>query len=192
MKGETFFWLDAQDAASGLETRRPGKDEYLILSTQGGIRGGDGLAGRAGPSAMVITMVGLLGSAGCVIVWPSWAILSLVSASDPVRWSGRRARAGYDGQPGVPQRCSDRPAAADPEPPTRQGVLGTGDLRQVRVRLPCWMAAGRQRPLPWCSVPAADPAAEHGEDAGKIQLAGSALRPWTDFGRMQRIQMPFL
>ena len=166
--GDLFGWT--QDAAMGWNPADLGKDEYLILSTQGGIRGEDGSPVALGYHTGHYE-VGLLAQAAADEFKHHGAIPFAGFVSDPC--DGRT-----QGTPGMMDSLAYRNDAATVlrrlirSLPTRQGVLG---IATCDKGLPAMlMALAAQRSLPCVLVPGGVTLLpEHGEDAGKIQSLGA-------------------
>lgn len=166
--GDVFGWT--QDAAMGWSPSDLGKDEYLILSTQGGIRGADG-----SPIALGYHTghweVGLLAQAASEEFKRHSAIPFAGFVSDPC--DGRT-----QGTPGMMDSLAYRNDAATVlrrlirSLPTRRGVLG---IATCDKGLPAMMMAlAAQRSLPCVIVPGGVTLLpEQGEDAGKVQSLGA-------------------
>jgi putative YjhG/YagF family dehydratase len=165
--GDLFGWT--QDAAMGWNPSQLGKDEYLILSTQGGIRAADG-----SPVALGYHTghweVGLLAQAAAEEFKAHDAIPFAGFVSDPC--DGRT-----QGTPGMMDSLAYRNDAATVlrrlirSLPTRKGVLG---IATCDKGLPAMMMAlAAQSSLPCVIVPGGVTLLpEKGEDAGKIQSLG--------------------
>lgn len=166
--GDVFGWT--QDAAMGWNPSDLGKDEYLILSTQGGIRAEDG-----SPIALGYHTghweVGLLAKAAAEEFKKHNAIPFAGFVSDPC--DGRT-----QGTTGMMDSLAYRNDAATVlrrlirSLPTRKGVLGIGTCDKG---LPAMMIAlAAQKNLPCVIVPGGVTLLpEQGEDAGKIQSLGA-------------------
>jgi xylonate dehydratase len=166
--GHIFGWT--QDAAMGWSPSDLGKDEYLILSTQGGIRDTDG-----SPIALGYHTghweVGLLAQAAAEEFSRQGAIPFAGFVSDPC--DGRT-----QGTPGMMDSLPYRNDAAVVlrrlirSLPTRRGVLG---IATCDKGLPAMMMAiAAQRSLPCVIIPGGVTLLpERGEDAGKVQSLGS-------------------
>ena len=166
--GDVFGWT--QDAAMGWSPSDLGKDEYLILSTQGGIRAQDG-----SPIALGYHTghweVGLLARAAAEEIRAHGAIPFAGFVSDPC--DGRT-----QGTTGMMDSLAYRNDAATVlrrlirSLPTRGGVLGIATCDKglpammmalaAQKRLPCVILPGGVTLLP-----------EEGEDAGKVQSLGA-------------------
>ena len=166
--GHVFGWT--QDAAMGWSPSDLGKDEYLILSTQGGLRASDG-----SPIALGYHTghweVGLLAQAAAEVIKQHNAIPFAGFVSDPC--DGRT-----QGTPGMMDSLAYRNDAATVlrrlirSLPTRKGVLG---IATCDKGLPAMMMAlAAQKSLPCVIVPGGVTLLpEHGEDAGKVQSLGA-------------------
>lgn len=166
--GNIFGWT--QDAAMGWNPNDLGKKEFLILSTQGGIRGMDG-----SPIALGYHTghweVGLLAQAAAEEIKRHGAIPFAGFVSDPC--DGRT-----QGTPGMMDSLAYRNDAAMVfrrlirSLPTRAGVLG---IATCDKGLPAMMLAlAAQKALPCVIVPGGVTLLpKHGEDAGKIQSLGA-------------------
>ncbi|HEU0297464.1 MAG TPA: YjhG/YagF family D-xylonate dehydratase, partial [Anaerolineales bacterium] len=166
--GHVFGW--AQDAAMGWSPSDLGKDEYLILSTQGGIRAADG-----SPIALGYHTghweVGLLAQATAEEIRAHDAIPFAGFVSDPC--DGRT-----QGTTGMMDSLAYRNDAATVlrrlirSLPTRRGVLG---IATCDKGLPAMMMAlAAQKILPCVIVPGGVTLLpEVGEDAGKVQSLGA-------------------
>lgn len=166
--GHVFGWT--QDAAMGWNPTDLGKDEYLILSTQGGIRAENG-----SPVALGYHTghweVGLLARAAADEFRAGGNIPFAGFVSDPC--DGRT-----QGTPGMMDSLAYRNDAAIVlrrlirSLPTRKGVLGIATCDKglpamlmalaAQTNLPCVIVPGGVTLLP-----------EDGEDAGKIQSLGA-------------------
>ena len=166
--GDVFGWT--QDAAMGWSPSDLGKDEYLILSTQGGIRAEDGSPIALGYHTGHYE-VGLLAQAAAYEFKAHNAIPFAGFVSDPC--DGRT-----QGTPGMMDSLAYRNDAATVlrrlirSLPTRKGVLG---IATCDKGLPAMMMAlAAQRSLPCVIVPGGVTLLpEQGEDAGKIQSIGA-------------------
>lgn len=166
--GNVFGWT--QDAAMGWHPSELGKKEFLILSTQGGIRAADG-----SPIALGYHTghweVGLLAQAAAEELKKNNAIPFAGFVSDPC--DGRT-----QGTPGMMDSLAYRNDAATVlrrlirSLPTRAGVLG---IATCDKGLPAMMMAlAAQKSLPCVIVPGGVTLLpEQGEDAGKIQSLGA-------------------
>lgn len=166
--GDVFGW--SQDAAMGWNPSDLGKDEYLILSTQGGIRAEDG-----SPIALGYHTghweVGLLAKASAEEFKKHNAIPFAGFVSDPC--DGRT-----QGTTGMMDSLAYRNDAATVlrrlirSLPTRKGVLGIGTCDKGLPAM--MMALAAQKNLPCVIVPGGVTLLpEVGEDAGKIQSLGA-------------------
>jgi xylonate dehydratase len=166
--GHIFGWT--QDAAMGWNPADLGKDEYLILSTQGGIRAEDGSPIALGYHTGHYE-VGMLAQAAANEFREHNAIPFAGFVSDPC--DGRT-----QGTSGMMDSLPYRNDAATVlrrlirSLPTRKGVLG---IATCDKGLPAMMIAlAAQRSLPCVIVPGGVTLLpEHGEDAGKIQSVGA-------------------
>lgn len=166
--GEVFGWT--QSVGMGLNPTRLGSREFLILSTQGGIRAPDGTPIALGyhtghwevgllaqAAAEEFTRLGAIPFAGCV--------------TDPC--DGRT-----QGTPGMMDSLAYRNDAATVlrrlirSLPTRRGVMGVATCDKG---LPAMMLAlAAQKQLPCIIVPGgATLLPEQGEDAGQVQSLGA-------------------
>ena len=166
--GDLFGW--SQDAGMGWNPRHLNRREFLILSTQGGIRAPDGK-----PIALGYHTghweVGLLMEAAAETISAGGGIPFAGYVSDPC--DGRT-----QGTKGMMDSLPYRNDAAlvlrrlIRSLPTRKGVLGVATCDKG---LPAMMIAlAAQRDLPCVIVPGGvtlPPA--HGEDAGKVQTIGA-------------------
>ncbi|MEX1143636.1 MAG: YjhG/YagF family D-xylonate dehydratase [Anaerolineales bacterium] len=166
--GDIFGWT--QDAAMGWNPADLGKDEYLILSTQGGIRAEDGSPIALGYHTGHYE-VGLLAQAAANEFKEHNLIPFAGFVSDPC--DGRT-----QGTPGMMDSLAYRNDAATVlrrlirSLPTRKGVLG---IATCDKGLPAMMVAlAAQKALPTVIVPGGVTLLpEQGEDAGKIQSIGA-------------------
>lgn len=166
--GHIFGWT--QDAAMGWSSADLGKDEYLILSTQGGIRAEDGFPIALGYHTGHYE-VGLLAQAATSEFKQHNAIPFAGFVSDPC--DGRT-----QGTSGMMDSLAYRNDAATVlrrlirSLPTRRGVLG---IATCDKGLPAMMIAlAAQKSLPCVIVPGGVTLLpEQGEDAGKIQSLGA-------------------
>jgi putative YjhG/YagF family dehydratase len=166
--GYVFGWT--QDAAMGWSPSDLGKDEYLILSTQGGIRADDGVPIALGYHTGHYE-VGLLAQAAARELKSHGAIPFAGFVSDPC--DGRT-----QGTPGMMDSLAYRNDAATVlrrlirSLPTRRGVLG---IATCDKGLPAMMIAlAAQTSLPCVIVPGGVTLLpEQGEDAGKVQSLGA-------------------
>lgn len=166
--GDVFGWT--QDAAMGWRADQLGRNEFLILSTQGGVRAPDGT-----PIALGYHTghweVGLLVQAAAEELTRLEAIPFAGFVSDPC--DGRT-----QGTPGMMDSLAYRNDAATVlrrlirSLPTRRGVLG---IATCDKGLPAMMMAlAAQRSLPCVLIPGGVTLLpEQGEDAGKIQSLGA-------------------
>jgi xylonate dehydratase len=166
--GNVFGWT--QDAAMGWSPDQLGKPEFLILSTQGGIRAPDGT-----PIALGYHTghweVGLLAQAAAEEIKRHGAIPFAGFVSDPC--DGRT-----QGTTGMMDSLAYRNDAATVlrrlirSLPTRRGVLG---IATCDKGLPAMlMALAAQKSLPCVIVPGGVTLLpEQGEDAGKVQSLGA-------------------
>lgn len=166
--GHIFGWT--QDAAMGWSPSELGKDEYLILSTQGGIRDADG-----SPIALGYHTghweVGLLARTAAEEFKKHGVLPFAGFVSDPC--DGRT-----QGTTGMMDSLAYRNDAAIVlrrlirSLPTRRGVLG---IATCDKGLPAMMMAlAAQKSLPCVIVPGGVTLLpEKGEDAGKIQSLGA-------------------
>jgi len=166
--GDVFGWT--QDVAMGWNPADMGKKEFLILSTQGGLRAPDGA-----PIALGYHTghweVGLLAQAAAQELKSLGAIPFAGFVSDPC--DGRT-----QGTPGMMDSLAYRNDAAlvlgrlIRSLPTRRGVLG---IATCDKGLPAMlMALAAQRSLPCVLVPGGVTLLpERGEDAGKVQSLGA-------------------
>jgi len=166
--GNVFGWT--QDAAMGWSPEQLGKPEFLILSTQGGIRAPDGA-----PIALGYHTghweVGLLAQAAAEEIKRHGAIPFAGFVSDPC--DGRT-----QGTTGMMDSLAYRNDAATVlrrlirSLPTRRGVLG---IATCDKGLPAMMMAlAAQKSLPCVIVPGGVTLLpEQGEDAGKVQSLGA-------------------
>src|SRR5512139_2275086 len=166
--GHVFGWT--QDAAMGWSPANLGRDEYLILSTQGGIRAEDGSPIALGYHTGHYE-VGLLAQAAAQEFKQHNAIPFAGFVSDPC--DGRT-----QGTSGMMDSLAYRNDAATVlrrlirSLPTRKGVLG---IATCDKGLPAMMIAlAAQTSLPCIIVPGGVTLLpERGEDAGKIQSLGA-------------------
>lgn len=166
--GDVFGWT--QDAAMGWTPNQLGRKEFLILSTQGGIRAPDGT-----PIALGYHTghweVGLLAQAAAEEFKRLGAIPFAGFVSDPC--DGRT-----QGTPGMMDSLAYRNDAATVlrrlirSLPTRRGVLG---IATCDKGLPAMMMAlSAQASLPCVIIPGGVTLLPtQGEDAGKIQSLGA-------------------
>jgi len=166
--GNVFGWT--QDAAMGWSPDQLGKAEFLILSTQGGIRAPDGAPVALGYHTGHWE-VGLLAQAAAEELKQNNAIPFAGFVSDPC--DGRT-----QGTPGMMDSLAYRNDAATVlrrlirSLPTRRGVLG---IATCDKGLPAMMMAlAAQTSLPCVLVPGGVTLLpEQGEDAGKVQSIGA-------------------
>jgi len=166
--GDVFGWT--QDAAMGWNPSDLGNDEYLILSTQGGIRAEDGSPIALGYHTGHYE-VGLLAQAAAVEIKQHNAIPFAGFVSDPC--DGRT-----QGTSGMMDSLAYRNDAAFVlrrlirSLPTNKGVLG---IATCDKGLPAMMIAlASQKSLPCVIVPGGVTLLpKRGEDAGKIQSIGA-------------------
>ena len=166
--GDVFGWT--QDAAMGWSPSDLGKDEYLILSTQGGIRAEDGSPIALGYHTGHYE-VGLLAQAAAREFKAHNKIPFAGFVSDPC--DGRT-----QGTSGMMDSLAYRNDAATVlrrlirSLPTRKGVLG---IATCDKGLPAMMIAlAAQKSFPCVIVPGGVTLLpEQGEDAGKIQSIGA-------------------
>ncbi len=166
--GDVFGWT--QDAAMGWSPSDLGKDEYLILSTQGGIRAQDGSPVALGYHTGHYE-VGLLAQAAAQEFKQHNGIPFAGFVSDPC--DGRT-----QGTPGMMDSLAYRNDAATVlrrlirSLPTRKGVLG---IATCDKGLPAMMMAlAAQHSLPCVIVPGGVTLLpENGEDAGRVQSLGA-------------------
>ena len=166
--GHVFGWT--QDAAMGWSPSDLGKDEYLILSTQGGIRAEDGSPIALGYHTGHYE-VGLLAQAAATEFKGHNAIPFAGFVSDPCDGrtqgtSGMMDSLAYRNDAAIVLRRLIRSL------PTRRGVLG---IATCDKGLPAMMIAlAAQKSLPCVIVPGGVTLLpEQGEDAGKIQSLGA-------------------
>lgn len=166
--GHIFGWT--QDAAMGWSPADLGKDEYLILSTQGGIRAEDGSPIALGYHTGHYE-VGLLAQAAASEFKGHNAIPFAGFVSDPCDGrtqgtSGMMDSLAYRNDAAIVLRRLIRSL------PTRRGVLG---IATCDKGLPAMMIAlAAQKSLPCVIVPGGVTLLpEQGEDAGKIQSLGA-------------------
>jgi putative YjhG/YagF family dehydratase len=182
--GHIFGWT--QDAAMGWSPADLGKDEYLILSTQGGIRAEDGFPIALGYHTGHYE-VGLLAQAAASEFKQHNGIPFAGFVSDPCDGrtqgtSGMMDSLAYRNDAAIVLRRLIRSL------PTRRGVLG---IATCDKGLPAMMIAlAAQKSLPCVIVPGGVTLLpEQGEDAGKIQSLGArfvhgliSLEDASDFG----------
>jgi len=166
--GHVFGWT--QDAAMGWSPANLGRDEYLILSTQGGIRAEDGSPIALGYHTGHYE-VGLLAQAAAHEFKQHNAIPFAGFVSDPCDGrtqgtSGMMDSLAYRNDAAIVLRRLIRSL------PTRKGVLG---IATCDKGLPAMMIAfAAQKSLPCVIVPGGVTLLpENGEDAGKIQSLGA-------------------
>jgi putative YjhG/YagF family dehydratase len=165
--GHIFGWT--QDAAMGWNPSDLGKDEYLILSTQGGIRAEDGSPIALGYHTGHYE-VGLLAQVAAFEFKGHNAIPFAGFVSDPCDGrtqgtSGMMDSLAYRNDAAIVLRRLIRSL------PTRRGVLG---IATCDKGLPAMMIAlAAQKSLPCVIVPGGVTLLpDQGEDAGKIQSLG--------------------
>jgi len=166
--GDLFGWT--MDAAMGWAPQDLGRKEFLILSTQAGIRAPDGAAVALGYHTGHWE-VGLLAQAAAEELTRLGAIPFAACVSDPC--DGRT-----QGTPGMMDSLAYRNDAAIVlrrlirSLPTRRGVLG---IATCDKGLPAMMMAlAAQSTLPCVIVPGGVTLLpEQGEDAGKVQSLGA-------------------
>src|SRR6266540_1511210 len=166
--GEIFGW--SQNAGMGWDPAGLGGPEFLILSTQGGIREPDG-----SPLALGLHTghweVGLLARAAAEEIRSSGAIPFAACVTDPC--DGRT-----QGTPGMMDSLPYRNDAAMVlrrlirSLPTRSGVLGIATCDKGLPAMMMALAAARDLPAVLVPGGVTLPAAE-GEDAGKAQTVGA-------------------
>jgi dihydroxyacid dehydratase/phosphogluconate dehydratase len=164
-----FGW--SQNAAMGWQPERLGQDEYLILSTQGGIRAGDGA-----PIALGYHTghweVGLLAQAAAETLQQIGAIPFAGFVSDPC--DGRT-----QGTPGMMDSLPYRNDAAIVlgrlirSLPTRRGVLGIATCDKGLPAMLLALAAAAHAALRHRARRRHAAARSEGEDAGKVQSIGA-------------------
>jgi len=166
--GHLFGWT--QDAAMGWNPSHLGRDEYLILSTQGGIRAEDGSPIALGYHTGHYE-VGLLAQAAADEFKQHDTIPFAGFVSDPCDGrtqgtSGMMDSLAYRNDAAIVLRRLIRSL------PTRKGVLG---IATCDKGLPAMMIAlAAQKSLPCVIVPGGVTLLpEQGEDAGKIQSLGA-------------------
>ncbi|MCA9257913.1 MAG: YjhG/YagF family D-xylonate dehydratase [Planctomycetales bacterium] len=166
--GNLFGWT--QDAAMGWNPQELGRDEYLILSTLGGVRAPDGT-----PIALGYHTghweVGLLVEEAARTLRSQRAIPFAGFCSDPC--DGRS-----QGTAGMYDSLAYRNDAAlvlgrlIRSLPTRRGVLGVATCDKGHPAMMMALAAARD--LPGVIVPGGVTLPpSHGEDAGKVQTLGA-------------------
>jgi putative YjhG/YagF family dehydratase len=166
--GNVFGWT--MDAAMGWDPAQLGKDEFLILSTQGGIRAADGMPVALGYHTGHWE-VGLLAQAAALELKRLDAIPFAGFVSDPC--DGRT-----QGTTGMMDSLAYRNDAAMVMQrlirslPTRRGVMGVAACDKGLPAM--MMALAACKSLPGIIVPGGVTLLpEHGEDAGKIQSLGA-------------------
>jgi xylonate dehydratase len=166
--GDVFGWT--QDAAMGWNPADLGKDEFLILSTQGGLRAPDGSAIALGYHTGHWE-VGLLVKAAAQEFKRLGAIPFAAYVSDPC--DGRT-----QGTLGMMDSLAYRNDAATVlrrlirSLPTRRGVMGVATCDKGLPAM--MMALAAQKSLPGILVPGGVTLLPHdGEDAGKVQSLGA-------------------
>ncbi len=166
--GHVFGWT--QDAAMGWNPAQLGRDEYLILSTQGGIRAADGRPVALGYHTGHWE-VGLLAQEAAEEFKRIGAIPFAGFVSDPCDGrtqgtSGMMDSLAYRNDAAIVLRRLVRSL------PTRRGVMG---IATCDKGLPAMMLAlAGQRDLPGILVPGGVTLLpEQGEDAGKVQSLGA-------------------
>jgi putative YjhG/YagF family dehydratase len=166
--GDVFGWT--QDAGMGWNTAQLGRKEFLILSTQGGLRAPDGT-----PVALGYHVghweVGLLVQAAAEEFARLGALPFAGYVTDPC--DGRT-----QGTPGMMDSLAYRNDAATVlrrlirSLPTRRGVMGVATCDKGLPAM--MMALAAQKALPCILVPGGVTLLpEQGEDAGKIQSLGA-------------------
>ena len=166
--GDIFGWT--QDAGMGWNPAHLGRDEYLILSTQGGIRAEDGSPVALGYHTGHFE-VGLLMREAALELRDRGAIPFAGFCSDPC--DGRT-----QGTPGMMDSLPYRNDAAQVlrrlirSLPTRRGVIGVATCDKGLPAM--MMALASMHDLPCVLVPGGVtlPALD-GEDAGKVQTIGA-------------------
>ena len=166
--GDIFGWT--QDAGMGWNPDHLGRDEYLILSTQGGIRAEDGSPIALGYHTGHFE-VGLLMREAAVELRARGAIPFAGFCSDPC--DGRT-----QGTPGMMDSLPYRNDAAQVlrrlirSLPTRRGVIGVATCDKGLPAM--MMALASMHNLPCVLVPGGVTLpARNGEDAGKVQTIGA-------------------
>ena len=166
--GNIFGWT--QDAGMGWNPAHLGRDEYLILSTQGGIRAEDGSPIALGYHTGHFE-VGLLMREAAFELRDRGAIPFAGFCSDPC--DGRT-----QGTPGMMDSLPYRNDAAQVlrrlirSLPTRRGVLGVATCDKGLPAM--MMALASMRDLPSVLVPGGVTLPSRtGEDAGKVQSIGA-------------------
>ncbi len=182
--GDIFGWT--QDAGMGWNPAHLGRDEYLILSTQGGIRGEDGSPVALGYHTGHFE-VGLLMREAAIELRERGSIPFAGYCSDPC--DGRT-----QGTPGMMDSLPYRNDAAQVlrrlirSLPTRRGVIGVATCDKGLPAM--MMALASMHDLPCVLVPGGVTLpARDGEDAGKVQTIGArfshgelSLEQARDFG----------
>lgn len=182
--GDIFGWT--QDAGMGWNPAHLGRDEYLILSTQGGIRAEDGSPIALGYHTGHFE-VGLLMREAALEIRARGAIPFAGFCSDPC--DGRT-----QGTPGMMDSLPYRNDAAQVlrrlirSLPTRSGVIGVATCDKGLPAM--MMALASMRRLPCVLVPGGVTLPARGaEDAGKVQTIGArfahgelSLEAAQDFG----------
>ncbi len=166
--GDIFGWT--QDAGMGWNPAHLGRDEYLVLSTQGGIRAEDGSPIALGYHTGHYE-VGLLMQEAAIELRDRGAIPFAGFCSDPC--DGRT-----QGTPGMMDSLPYRNDAAQVlrrlirSLPTRKGVLGVATCDKGLPAM--MMALASMHDLPCVLVPGGVTLpARGGEDAGKVQSIGA-------------------
>lgn len=166
--GDIFGWT--QDAGMGWNPAHLGRDEYLILSTQGGIRAQDGSPVALGYHTGHFE-VGLLMHEAAVELRQRGAIPFAGFCSDPC--DGRT-----QGTPGMMDSLPYRNDAAQVlrrlirSLPTRSGVIGVATCDKGLPAMT--MALASMQGLPCVLVPGGVTLPTRGaEDAGKVQTIGA-------------------
>ena len=166
--GDIFGWT--QDAGMGWNPAHLGRDEYLILSTQGGIRGEDGAPIALGYHTGHFE-VGLLMREAALELRDRGSIPFAGYCSDPC--DGRT-----QGTLGMMDSLPYRNDAAQVlrrlirSLPTRSGVIGVATCDKGLPAM--MMALASMRDLPCVLVPGGVTLpARGGEDAGKVQTIGA-------------------
>lgn len=166
--GDIFGWT--QDAGMGWNPAHLGRDEYLILSTQGGIRAEDGSPVALGYHTGHFE-VGLLMREAAIELRDRGAIPFAGFCSDPC--DGRT-----QGTPGMMDSLPYRNDAAQVlrrlirSLPTRRGVIGVATCDKGLPAM--MMALASMHELPCVLVPGGVTLpSRDGEDAGKVQSIGA-------------------
>lgn len=166
--GDIFGWT--QDAGMGWNPAHLGRDEYLILSTQGGIRAEDGSPVALGYHTGHFE-VGLLMREAALELRDRGSIPFAGFCSDPC--DGRT-----QGTPGMMDSLPYRNDAAQVfrrlirSLPTRRGVIGVATCDKGLPAM--MMALASMHDLPCVLVPGGVTLpARDGEDAGKVQTIGA-------------------